>query len=86
MTKKQIENLNGKFITLKCLKLSDVPVSEDGKEDISNAGNITYGDSSHCLYRISDIRREVDFINQSDRDLLEILQNEMGDIFIDLEN
>jgi hypothetical protein len=86
MNKDEMNALQGKMITATFLKLSDIPLSEDGGEDISNASNLTYGDSCHCLYRISDLIKEASFTDQEDENLLKDLKDEIGDVFVDLEN
>ena len=83
---KELAALQGLMTTVQFLKLSDIPLTEEAGADINYSSNLTFGDSSHCLYRISDILKEADFANQSDVELLNDLMEAIGDVFVDLEN
>lgn len=67
------------------VRLSNVPISEEGKNCISESSNVTFGDANRTLFTISRLRSLVDF-ELSDDKILEALMYEAGDIYIDLEN
>lgn len=74
-----------KLNAVKFIKLSDIPLSEDGHEEIFQS-DMTFGDSCHCLYRAADILKEADFSNEDDKSLFEELEAKYYNPFIDLEN
>jgi hypothetical protein len=62
---------------------SELNLSEDGWENISNNSNITFGDANRTLYTVARIKDRVDFDNEKDQ---EIFENLDPTIYIDLEN
>lgn len=76
--------------TASFIPLSDIRISEAGKDLISQSSNITFGDANRTLFSVERLLTHVDF-NAKDTAVLERLHkrsiNEFnGLLYIDLEN
>lgn len=73
--------------TVNLLPASEIGFSEEGWEDISNNGHITFGDANRTLYTAERLNQHVEFDNEEDQALLDAVIKKYGPtIYIDLEN
>lgn len=42
--------------TVECFDYTDIPLSDEAKEAICNSSNITFGDATHSLHKVSKLR------------------------------
>lgn len=67
------------------LLLSEIPLSEDGREELFNS-DFTFGDANRCMYSLQRIFDEVGFTKEEDKDVILQILREQGDVLVDLEN
>ena len=73
--------------TVELIEASDLPISSEGWENISNCSNITFGDANRSLFSVERILILVDFDDKADQLLFEKIQEVHGPYtYIDLEN
>ena len=66
---------------------SELNLSIEGWENISNSSNITFGDANRTLYTLERLRIDVEFENENDKAILNAAIDKYGLMFyIDLEN
>ena len=69
------------------IPLSATGLSEEGKDEISQNSNITYGDANRSLFTIESLLAEMNFEDDEDTSVLEKLAERFGPLmYIDLEN
>lgn len=75
------------FRDCKFIPVSELPISDEGHENISNSSNVTFGDANRTMFSIERLLERVTFDKDKDKAILEAIAEQHGQqTYIDLEN
>lgn len=66
--------------------LSDIGLSDEGIQQVSESGYLTFGNAAHTLYTLDDVAASVQFDADEDRDTFaKVIDALGGQTLVDLE-
>lgn len=84
MAKKLISGIS--LETCQFILFSELPISDQAKDSISNSSYITFGDASRTMVTLGRIKSEMLGTNKDEETMDALIEAFGGDFYVDLEN